>query len=438
MLHRQLLGRFLIVAGAAAFSFASPWPAVAGADSAQVTVVSPGGIQRALSLDALAGSEDVRDRGYLVRSAAGEETRTVSGFSLAAVLAAAGVDTFGFSYLEVQRPVGGSVLLSRHQALAAAAFPDGPPLAYATAGGTGFLRPASDDADANGGDCFDAPQGVTVVLRKGAPLRVRAAASVRRARPGERVDFEARVERAGAGEQLSYSWYFDDGVRGAGPRASHSFARPGSYDVVLGVTAPGDDTGASAVVTVRVGAAPAGGPERRGGGRNRAAGAPDHGAAGGPSGPAAGSRRSGEEDAGAGVPGAGGAAASGSAAAGVPPPRPAAAPPATAAPASASPQSQRPAVRDASPAARDASPGVRVSGLLLAEAGSAAQPAADEPGPAQPAATARTGTRRGERARFGLPTVAWGLLASAGLLGAGALLEARGLAALLPSRTAPR
>src|SRR5262249_48915067 len=72
---------------------------------------------------------------------------------------------------------------------------------------------------------------------------------------------------------------------------SHSFAERGSYDVVVGVTTPGDRAGASAVVTIQVGA-PLSGPDRKGGGRRHETTAPDHGAAAGthgavPPGPAA-------------------------------------------------------------------------------------------------------------------------------------------------------
>jgi hypothetical protein len=432
MLHRLLLNRLLIVAGAATLSLASPWPAVAGADAAQVTVVSPGGIQRPLSLDALAGSEDARERAYLVRSPAGEESRTVTGFSLAAVLDAAGADPFGFSYLEVQRPVGGSVLLSRHQALDPGAFPEGPPVVYATPGGTAFLRPAVDGDDANGGDCFEAPQGVTIVLRKGSALQVRAKASAVRARPGQKVEFSASVERAGAGERLSYSWYFDDGGSASGPSASHSFARRGSYDVVVGVTAPGDDAGASAVVTVQVGAPAAGGPDRKGGGGNRAAGAPDSGAAGGASGPAGGGP-SGLAEGRSGQSAVGGGPTADSA----PAPEATGAPPAPAGPSpGATPASAAPGEHDSSPRGREAAagadPGRRVSGLLLSDSDRGERaPAPDSPAANQVAA--RTGTPH-DGSGFSLPTAAWGLLASAGLLGAGALLEARGL----PTRGLPR
>jgi len=407
MLQRLLRNRLLIAVGLAALSLASPWPAVAGADAAQVTVVSPGGLQRPLSLGALAGSEDVVGRTYLVRSAAGEESRAVTGFSLAALLDAAGADPFSFAYLEVQRPGGGSVLLSRHQALDAGAFPEGSPVVYSTEAGTGFLRPAVDGEDANGNDSFEAPQGVTVVLRKGSPLQVKAKASTLKARPGQKVEFNAEVERSGAGEQLSYSWYFDDGGSASGPSASHSFAKKGSYDVVVGITTPGDDTGASAVVTVQVGASVEGGPNRKGGGTNRATAAPDSGAATGASGTA------GPTAADAAVTGTEGSAAT------VPPPAPAEPQPTPEEEPAPNPEPRQPADL-----------GEQVSGVLLSDSGTPKPPSPDTPGEQ---VAARTGTLS-DSGGGGLPTAAWGLLATAGLLGAGALLEARSITGLLRFR----
>ena len=295
LVHHRLTAALAVVASLLAIaSLASPWAAAARADVAQVTVVSPGGAEQTLALGALAGSEDVIDRTYLLRSSSGESTQAVSGFSLAALLEAAGADPYGFSYLEVQRPAGGAVLLSRDQALAAGAFLDGPPLLYATAAGTGFLRPSAGPEDLNAGDSFEAPQGISVVLRKGARLQVRARASTLKTRPGKPVHFSATVEGAGSGEQLAYSWYFDDGASAESAEATHAFSKRGSYDVVVGVTSDGDDTGASAVVTIQVGA-PIAGPDRKGGGRENSAAAPDHGAAataGSHGGPARGTRRS--------------------------------------------------------------------------------------------------------------------------------------------------
>jgi hypothetical protein len=381
MRKRLFHHRILTVAAIAAWSLAAPSLSAARADDAQVTVVSPGGEQQTLSLGAL-GSGDVDERAYTLRSAEGESSVTVSGFSPAAIIDAAGADPYGFSYLEVQRPGGGSVPLSRDQALDQDAFPEGPPVVYATATGTAFLRPSSGPGDFNAIDSFEVPQGVTVVLRKGSPLQVSATASTLRTRPGRPVTFTAIVDRAGAGEQLSYSWYFDDGGSSTGARTRHRFSKRGSYDVVVGVTTPGDDTGASAVVTVQVGA-PIAGPDRKGGGNDRDADAPDHGAAAGqagatPSGPAGGSP----------------------AAAGTPP---------------ATTETTR---RKEHPKPQPTPDGQRVSGLLLS----------DERTPAEPAATApaRTGQLSQKGQGSGLPGAALGLLVTAGLLGLGALAELRG------------
>jgi hypothetical protein len=372
LLHdRRLIAALVTVAALAdTAGLASPWAARARADVAQVTVVSPGGTEQTLALEALAGSEDVRERSYVLRSSAGESTRTLNGFSLAAILDAAGADPYGFSYLEVQRPAGGAVLLSRDQALDAGAFPDGPPLVYPTATATGFLRPSAGSEDLNASDSFEAPQGISIVFRKGARLQVHAKASPLRTHPGKPVHFKAIVEQAGSGEQLAYSWYFDDGSSATSAEATHSFAKRGSYDVVLGVTSEGDDTGASAVVTIQVGA-PIAGPNRKGGGHSNSAGAPDHGAADGL-----------EPDGGA-----------------------AAVPLTAGAPAEAN---------------RESASGERVVGELVSATVDAVPPPTKQ-------AAARSGHLDGDGGGGGIPGAAWGLLATLGLFGAGALIETRSL-----------
>jgi hypothetical protein len=388
MLHRQLLDRFLIAAGVlAVWALAAPAVGVARADDPQVTVIAASGAQQTLSLEALAGREDVVGRSYVVRTSDGESTQTISGFSLGAILEAAGADPYAFSYLEVLRPAGGAVLLSRDQALDGEGFADGPPTVYAAASGTAFLRPSSGPDDVNASDSFEAPQGVTVALRKGQPLRVRARASTLRTRPGKVVRFEALIDRAGSGEQLTYSWYFDDGHSASGPSARHSFAQRGNYDVVIGITTASDSTGASAVVTIQVGA-PLPGPDRKGGGRRRATDAPDHGAA------------TGAESAG---PTAGAGAA--------PSPEP-----------SRRTTKARLAQRaKRQPAIASVPAGERISGRLL----SVSEPAAAE---ASARPEARTGSLSSDEGGGpNLPDAALALLVTAGLIGLGALIEGRSL-----------
>jgi hypothetical protein len=389
------------------------------ADSPQVTIVTPGGAQHTLSLEALAGSEDVVGRSYALRSPEGESTLAVTGFSIAALLEAAGVDPYGFSYVEVQRPGGGAVQLSRAQAIEAGAFAEGPPAIYSTGAGTGFLRPSAGPEDDNAADSFQSPAGLTIVMRKGASLQVRVEATPRRTSAGKKVSFRAVVERAGSGEALSYSWYFDDGNSGEGETATHSFAEPGSYSVVVGVTAAGEDTGTSAVVRIQVGKAPEGGPDRKGGGHNESAGAPDHGAADGPSGPASPS---------AGVPTTGPEAP-----AVVPAPTPESTPAPTPEPERHEPK-PNPA-KESHPKNKtkpDPTPqptGDLVTGELLATNVEAPPPAAT---PKRQAA-ARTGTPHADGGGSGgVPGAAWGLGAVVALLGIGALSEAGRFVDLVP------
>lgn len=388
MLHGQLLNRLLIATAAvAAWAPAAPTIDAARADAAQVTVIAPGGAQQTLSLEALAGREDVLDRTYVLRSGAGETAQVVSGFSLAALLDAAGADPFGFSYLEVQRPTGGAVLLSSDQALEGEGFADGPPVVYATATGTAFLRPSSGSGDLNASDSFEAPQGVTIALRKGSPLQVEAEASTLKTRPGEPVEFTAQAEGAGAGETFTYAWHFDDGHSAAGATTTHSFARRGSYDVVVGVTTPSDSTGTSAVVTIQVGPPPAG-PDRKGGGRRSDAEAPDHGAATGVERAAATTS--------APAPGEAMSPLHGRA---------------------EQKRQSKARQQPRSPVAR----GEVVSGELLSTTTPPASKEEARPG-------ARTGRLDGEEGGdLGLPDAALGLLITAGLFGAGALVEARSL-----------
>jgi hypothetical protein len=397
-MRHGLLHHWLIATLAAtALSLASPWANAARADAAQVRVVSPGGAEQTLSLEALAGSEDVVGHSYALRSSTGETTQTVSGFSLAAVLNAAGADPYSFSYLEVQRPAGGAVLLSRDQALDPGAFPDGPPLVYATAAGTGFLRPSSGPEDLNASDSFEAPRGASIVLHKGARLKVQAEASTVKTRPGEPVQFSPVVEGAGSGEQLAYSWYFDDGTSAETLKATHSFAKRGSYDVVLGVTSDGDDTGASAVVTIQVGP-PIAGPNRKGGGTSKDAEAPDHGAA--------------DETSGLGGPIG-------------------RMPPETRPPAASSVRrgmTDRPRTESKQkPPSSEGVAGDLVEGELVSAETSV------RPAPAAKQAAARSGQLQADGGSGGgIPDAALGLLAAAGLFGVGALIEAGTLGRFLP------
>jgi plastocyanin len=255
--------------------------AAAGSEAlaSQVTIVPPrGGTPVTLTEAQLAAAQDVDQRSYDV----GGSPRTVSGVSLAALIVAADVDPV-FSYYEIERSGGEPVRLSRAQG-GDLAFEDGPPVVYWDAGAVHFLRPSAGVGDDNAGDSVSAP-ALTIALRSGKLLEVEANASKVRIEPGDTVTFTASVERAGAGQQLDYSWTLEPGEsQKAGATVTHRFERRGRYEVALGVTADGDETGGSDVVSVQVGKPVEKGPERDGGGNNETDGAPDSGPADGESG----------------------------------------------------------------------------------------------------------------------------------------------------------
>lgn len=254
---------------------------VASASAAEVRIVPLSGPAKTLSLESLAGEEDVVDRSYTLRSTNGETKETVTGFSLGSLLNAADVDVFTFSYVAIPRPGGGTLFLDNEQVRDSESF-DGPPVVYAGANDTAALiRPATGANDVNAPDAFSAAP-LVITLRSGRLIEVEAKASAVKVDPGDRVTFTATATRFGAGQDLEFSWQFNDGSRGSGPTVSHRFKEPGSYDVVVGATSASDETGGSDVISIQVGKPRKGGPDRRGGGTNRDDDAPDSGRSDGP------------------------------------------------------------------------------------------------------------------------------------------------------------
>ncbi len=354
--------------------------------AAQVTFVPDRGPRVTLTAEQVGAAQDVRDRAYTIRSQSGATTTaTVRGASLRALLDAADVDRVAVGAVEIQRPGGASLLLSRNQALEPGAFPEGPPVFSLEGAGVSFLRPSTGPDDPNAGDRFSAAS-LTVRLRSGSLLEVAAEAVPERVDPREPVTFTATAEGSGAGERVVYSWLFDDGRRADGARVTHRFRKPGSYGVVVSVTAPGDRVGVSDVVRVQVGD-PKAGEDRRGGGEDRSADAPDSGPG---EGVGSGSARLADTD----TPGE----ANGEA------------------------DDQPPGAQDDARArSRDqrarGEGGERIEGELLADAAQL---------PATPAAavrSARTGKQADEG--FRVPATAWGSLATLLLIALGAALELR-------------
>ena len=244
-------------------------PASAMADD-QLTIEPAGGEPRTLNISQL-GDPDVVGRPYTLPGATAPVP--ITGYSLDRVLDAADVDPFQFASLAIQA-TSGTVVLTRDEATGTTTFPEGPPVFYVENGDGRFLRPARAD-----GEVAELAVGgpMTVEIAALGELSVSAKASPRRAKVGQPVRFRATVTGAARGERVEVSWFFDDGRRKTGDEVTHRFRRPGTYQVTVGATRSEDDPGADAIVTVRVGKAPAG-PDRTGGGTSPDENAPDSGA----------------------------------------------------------------------------------------------------------------------------------------------------------------
>jgi hypothetical protein len=249
-------------------------PASALADD-QLTIQPAGEQPRTISLSQL-GEPDVVARAYTLPGAAAPTP--VTGYSLDRVLAEAGVDPLRFGALSIQA-TSGTVVVTRDEATGTTTFPEGPPVFYVENGDARFLRPGRANGDvpelASGGP-------MTVQVAAIGELSVSAKASPRKTKVGKPVRFSATVTGAEEGQSVEVSWSFDDGRRKSGSEVTHRFRRPGTYDVTVGATTGGDAPGADAVVTVRVGKAPAG-PDREGGGSDPDQNAPYSGGGTAPS-----------------------------------------------------------------------------------------------------------------------------------------------------------
>jgi PKD domain len=254
--------------------------------SDQIQVEPEGSSARTVTLSGL-GEPDVQAREYTVDDGTGERRVPITGFSLDEVLGAANVDPYRFADVRVAASAGPFVTIDRSEVTRSGAFPEGPPVFWMEGGEARFLRPAS----AAGGSVLVSGGALTVTLSRQSELQVTASASPRRVKTGEPVTFTAAVSGAGD-EPVDLNWYFDDGGQASGARVTHRFRRPGTYDVLVGATTASDETGADHTISVQVGKARRG-PNRKGGGTNPDANAPDSGAATGSAGGGSGSGGSG-------------------------------------------------------------------------------------------------------------------------------------------------
>ncbi len=273
----NLLGRMVpvaVVMAVSALMMAST--AVAG----EVTVEFPRESgSKTVSLASLTGSFDV-DQDYEIRGASGStQSERIRGISLAALLTAVNADPV-YGGVEIVRPNGGTVLISKAQILAG--WPA--PVVYESAGEMRFLRPSYAAGDANAGDIVSTTGTLVVRQTDASRIQVKAKVSKSKVKARELVRFTAIVSGIGAGEQYSVEWNFRDGKKSTGESVSHRFSKRGNYVVLVTVKTEGSDRSDPTTVAVRVGDPAKNQKQRSGGGTNEVVGAPDSGASDGTSG----------------------------------------------------------------------------------------------------------------------------------------------------------
>ncbi len=235
-----------VFAGLAVLAVAAVAPAVATAKDGQVRIVDSGNSPRSATISlASLGSPDVNNREY---DLGGSEARPINGYSLARVLEAAEaragdwLDLDTVPSVEIDRPSGGPIVLSRAQALDRDFFADGPPVFYEDNGTTVFVMPGASGSPGRAYVFRLAPPDVKV--GDGAIYDVSLSHSPDRPRKGQPVTIRAQVSGVAPGTPLTYSWRFSDGPgkRTTVPRVVHRFGRAGGRWVSVTVSG-GDGSG---------------------------------------------------------------------------------------------------------------------------------------------------------------------------------------------------
>lgn len=236
--------------------------------------------QATVTLASLESKFDV-DQAYEIRSTSGStQSEQVRGISISALLAAVNAE-LGYGGVEIDRPDGGKVFISKAQIDAGAPAP----VVYESAGQVRFLRPSYNASDANAADLVST-SGTLVIRQTERPrVEVDAKASKSKAKVGETLKFTATVTGTGAGENYIVTWLFGDGTKATGLAVSHRFKKRGNYKVIATVATSGDNpVNHSDVAPVQIGKTVKSKKNRSGGGNNDASGAPDSGASDGNSG----------------------------------------------------------------------------------------------------------------------------------------------------------
>lgn len=250
------------LAAVAAVAFAGEVPEA----GASVAIQLPGRARPVVvEDDRLLALYDVTNTDFVLRSPRRVRYIRLTGVRIGSVLRAAGIDPAAVPSLEIVRPDGSILYLTREQV----GDDSRAAIVWVSARRTGLLRPSLGRGDINAGDYFltspDTPLRVTVA--PGPALRVLIAGPTR-LRPGVRGQFTARVLGSDDGGDVLVRWSFGDGAVATGPQTQHAFRRRGVYSVVAEARASDGAAGSSDPLRIAVGQVANSG-ERAGGGDAR-------------------------------------------------------------------------------------------------------------------------------------------------------------------------
>jgi chitodextrinase len=191
------------------------------------------------------------------------------GLSINQVLVNSGFDPTKVTFTAVPRLDGTWATLSTPQLqkpVADGVFVDSLlPVVHSIGDGMEYVRPLTGPNDANNNDVFtpaDASTPLDVYVFTGPELTVKETASKRKVQPGTPVQFSATVTDNGTARPASsvdYSWTFGPDGTASTASPTHTFAKAGTYLVLLTVTGATDGAGGQATpVLITVGSPKAG------------------------------------------------------------------------------------------------------------------------------------------------------------------------------------
>jgi hypothetical protein len=248
-----------------------------------VTVESPDGERKSISLDAIAtpenyGTYPIRDRNGPTKSVTIADG---NGISVRQILEDLELE-FGYGTVRIKRPNGTTLELDSDDVK----HPNYSPTIYIDESGQlWFLRPSTGTDDFNAADHFRITAPSVELTQTPPTLGVSVKASRKKIDAGESITFTAKVADGPLNAEYTYEWNFNDGERipGGNAEETHKFVKAGTFEVMVSVKVIGESRSDSDVVEVQVGEEKESDKDRQGGGDN-STGTEDSGTATGDSG----------------------------------------------------------------------------------------------------------------------------------------------------------